>query len=61
MAQNLQNGATVYIDFRGLNGSYPFWQRQIQMWWIADGWIFMLLHKIQLNCLWVLNQVIGNV
>lgn len=37
MAQDLQNGTTVYIDFRGLNGSVPLWHRQIGIWWIADG------------------------
>lgn len=61
MAQDLQNGTIVYIDFGGLNGSFPLWHRQISIWWITDGWIFMLLHKIQFNCLWVLNQFIDNV
>lgn len=56
MALYLQRGTTACIHFRGLNGSFPLWHRQIGIWWIEDSFIFMLLHKIQFNCLWVLNQ-----
>ena len=57
MALDLQTVTTACIHFRGLNGSFPLWHRQIGVWWIEDSFILMLLHKIQFNCLWVLNQL----